>query len=186
MAIYLFGREAAFEQGEDLSDDDDTDKLDIPIHAFDIVIADECHRGYTAAEQSVWRKTLDHFDAVKVGLTATPAAHTKAYFNDVVYRYADVISMVKHAANDAEPLLTAAERVQRAIAKAEHGRTFTPDQRRWLDRIASHLTENLSVDRDDFDLIPTLSHEGGWGAANKAFAGRLPEVLATLNEAVAA
>jgi type I site-specific restriction endonuclease len=31
--------------------------------------------------------TLDHFDAIKVGLTATPAAHTKAYFNDVVYRY---------------------------------------------------------------------------------------------------
>src|SRR5438132_11599638 len=30
---------------------------------------------------------LDHFDAIKVGLTATPAAHTKAYFNDVVYRY---------------------------------------------------------------------------------------------------
>lgn len=87
MAIGLFGREAAFEQGEDLPDDDETDKLDIPIHAFDIVIADECHRGYTAAEQSVWRKTLDHFDAIKVGLTATPAAHTKAYFNDVVYRY---------------------------------------------------------------------------------------------------
>jgi type I restriction enzyme R subunit len=87
MAINLFGREAAFEQGEDVADDDETDKLDIPIHAFDMVIADECHRGYTAAEQSVWRKTLDHFDAVKVGLTATPAAHTKAYFNDVVYRY---------------------------------------------------------------------------------------------------
>ena len=45
------------------------------------------HRGYTSAELSVWRNTLEHFDAIKVGLTATPAAHTKAYFNDVVYRY---------------------------------------------------------------------------------------------------
>ena len=35
----------------------------------------------------VWRNTLDHFDAIKIGLTATPAAHTTAYFNDVVYRY---------------------------------------------------------------------------------------------------
>ena len=26
---------------------------------------------------SVWRKTLDHFDAIKIGLTATPAAHTQ-------------------------------------------------------------------------------------------------------------
>src|SRR5262249_30519655 len=58
-----------------------------PIHAFDVVIADECHRGYTAAEASVWRNTLDHFDAIKIGLTATPAAHTKAYFTAVAYRY---------------------------------------------------------------------------------------------------
>ncbi|HEY7117664.1 MAG TPA: DEAD/DEAH box helicase family protein, partial [Tepidisphaeraceae bacterium] len=87
MAINLFGREAAFEQGDDLPDPDDAEKLDIPIHAFDLIVADECHRGYTASEQAVWRRTLDHFDAIKVGLTATPAAHTKAYFNDVVYRY---------------------------------------------------------------------------------------------------
>src|SRR5690606_17788404 len=56
-------------------------------HAFDVIIADECHRGYTTAEISVWRNTLDHFDAVKIGLTATPAAHTTAYFRDIVYRY---------------------------------------------------------------------------------------------------
>jgi len=29
------------------------------------------------AEGSGWRQTLDHFDAIKIGLTATPAAHTK-------------------------------------------------------------------------------------------------------------
>jgi type I restriction enzyme R subunit len=67
--------------------DEDAERLDIPIHAFDIVIADECHRGYTTSELSVWRSTLDHFDAIKIGLTATPAAHTKAYFKDVVFRY---------------------------------------------------------------------------------------------------
>ena len=60
---------------------------DIPIHAFDVVIADECHRGYTSSELSVWRNTIDHFDAIKIGLTATPAAHSKAYFKDIVYRY---------------------------------------------------------------------------------------------------
>jgi type I restriction enzyme R subunit len=67
--------------------DDDVGQLDIPIHAFDAIIADECHRGYTKSELSVWRNTLEHFDALKIGLTATPAAHTKAYFNEVVYRY---------------------------------------------------------------------------------------------------
>jgi type I restriction enzyme R subunit len=86
MAINLFGRPAAFEPGDDQGDDE-AEKLDIPIHAFDLMVADECHRGYTSAELSIWRNTLDHFDAIKVGLTATPAAHTKAYFTDVVYRY---------------------------------------------------------------------------------------------------
>lgn len=86
MTINLFGRDAVFNSGDEAIDDD-AEKLDIPIHAFDVIIADECHRGYSTGEISVWRKTLDHFDAIKIGLTATPAAHTKAYFKDVVYRY---------------------------------------------------------------------------------------------------
>lgn len=85
MAINLFGRQAVWGGEEEV--EEDAEQLRIPHHAFDVVIADECHRGYTTAEESVWRSTLDHFDAVKIGLTATPAAHTKAYFNDVVYRY---------------------------------------------------------------------------------------------------
>ena len=86
MTINLFGRNAVF-GGDDEPIDEDAEQMEIPIHAFDLIIADECHRGYTAAEQSVWRKTLDHFDAIKIGLTATPAAHTMAYFREIVYRY---------------------------------------------------------------------------------------------------
>ena len=67
--------------------EDDADRLDIPIHAFDLIVADECHRGYTSQELSVWRETLDHFDAVKIGLTATPAAHTAAYFTHKAFAY---------------------------------------------------------------------------------------------------
>ncbi|HEU4387983.1 MAG TPA: DEAD/DEAH box helicase family protein, partial [Blastocatellia bacterium] len=86
MAINLFGRGSSFGRDEE-GDDPDADRLDIPIHAFDVVIADECHRGNTSGEISVWRNTLSHFDAIKIGLTATPAAHTTSYFKDVVYRY---------------------------------------------------------------------------------------------------
>ncbi len=87
MAINLFGRQAVLGLGED-GVDDDADKLDnIPIHAFDLIVADECHRGYSAKELSTWRQTLDWFDATKIGLTATPAAHTMAYFENLVYRY---------------------------------------------------------------------------------------------------
>lgn len=86
MTINLFGRGSVF-QSSDEPIDEDADKLDIPIHAFDLIVADECHRGYSAKELSVWRATLEHFDAIKVGLTATPAAHTTAYFENIVFRY---------------------------------------------------------------------------------------------------
>jgi type I restriction enzyme, R subunit len=86
MAINLFGRNAVPLLGDE-EVDADANQLKIPIHAFDVIIPDECHRGYTTAELSLWRNTLDYFDAIKIGLTATPAAHTKAYFRDVVFRY---------------------------------------------------------------------------------------------------
>lgn len=85
MSINLFG----LPDGSHWSADEESDarKLDIPIHAFDLIIADECHRGYTASEQGRWRATLEHFDGIKIGLTATPAAHTKAYFEHIAYTY---------------------------------------------------------------------------------------------------
>src|SRR6266511_2564818 len=86
MAINLFGGEGALTI-DDEAVDVDVEKLDIPIHAFDLIIADECHRGYSAKDMSVWRSTLDYFDAIKVGLTATPALHTMAYFENLAFRY---------------------------------------------------------------------------------------------------
>jgi type I restriction enzyme R subunit len=86
MRINLFGMPEGM-PGAEADDDSDAGQLDIPIHAFDVIIADECHRGYTSSEDSKWREVLEHFDGIKIGLTATPAAHTKAYFNDIVYRY---------------------------------------------------------------------------------------------------
>ena len=90
MAINLFGWEGALSQdaNDPDYDEDETDRLDIPIHAFDVIIADECHRGYTAKDTAVWRAVLDHFDAVKIGLTATPATHTLSLFREVIFRYA--------------------------------------------------------------------------------------------------
>lgn len=86
MAINVLGRQAIFGLGDEALDED-ADRLDIPIHAFDLIVADECHRGYTSQEVSTWRSTLDHFDAIKVGLTATPASHTTAFFTHKVFSY---------------------------------------------------------------------------------------------------
>src|SRR6266516_8009092 len=79
MSINLFGSEGALTIGDEQIDVD-AKQIPMPIHAFDLIIADECHRGYSAKDTSVWRETLDHVNAIKVGLTATPAAHTMAYF----------------------------------------------------------------------------------------------------------
>lgn len=56
----------------------------IPVHAFDLIISDECHRSI----YNKWKVVLDYFDSIQVGLTATPAAHTYAYFDsNMVYTY---------------------------------------------------------------------------------------------------
>ena len=85
MAINLFGHGAIFKTGD--GENEEADKLDISSHAFDLIIADECHRGYTAQEMGLWRQTIEHFDALKLGLTATPATHTVSLFGKPVYSY---------------------------------------------------------------------------------------------------
>jgi type I restriction enzyme R subunit len=88
MTVNLFGWEKAFEQkASDPDYEEDAQKLDIPIHAFDVIIADECHRGYTSKETAIWRDVIEYFDVIKIGLTATPAPHSLALFREVIYRY---------------------------------------------------------------------------------------------------
>lgn len=73
-----------------------------PIDKFDCIIIDEAHRGYTLDQEmtegelatldtsqyiSSYRRVLDYFDAVKIGLTATPAKHTSEIFGKPVYTY---------------------------------------------------------------------------------------------------
>ncbi|OOF27103.1 type I restriction-modification system endonuclease [Salinivibrio proteolyticus] len=73
-----------------------------PMDQFDCIIVDEAHRGYTLDQEmtegelatrdnsqylSSYRRVLDYFDAVKVGLTATPAKHTSEIFGKPVYTY---------------------------------------------------------------------------------------------------
>ena len=115
-------------------------------------------------------------------LDALQKAHQMQYQKALV----DIISMVKHAALEQSPLLTAEERATKAIARISQSRSFSTEQQQWLDRIQRHLVENLSIDEEDFELIPTLEGAGGWGKANKVFEGKLKELLHQLNEAVAA
>ena len=48
----------------------------VPIEKFDFIVTDECHRSI----YNLWRQVLEYFDGFLVGLTATPAPQTIAYF----------------------------------------------------------------------------------------------------------
>jgi type I restriction enzyme, R subunit len=104
-----------------------------PIGQYDLMVIDECHRGYLLDREmsdaelsfrgqedyvSKYRRVLEHFDAVKIGLTATPALHTAQIFGDPIYTYTYREAVVDGWLIDHEPPI----RFQTALAKA--GITF--------------------------------------------------------------
>ena len=85
---------------------------------YDCVIVDECHRGYSldrdisdeviefrseAEYISKYRRVLEHFDAVKIGLTATPALHTTQIFGAPIYTYSYREAVIDGWLADHEP-----------------------------------------------------------------------------------
>lgn len=90
----------------------------VPIDRYDCIIVDESHRGYTLDREmtegemelrgfedyvSTYRRVLDHFDAVKIGLTATPAQHTREIFGAPVFVYSYPEAVVDGWLVDHEP-----------------------------------------------------------------------------------
>lgn len=90
----------------------------LPVDWYDLVVIDECHRGYTLDSEmtddelqfrneadyiSKYRRVVEHFDAVKIGLTATPALHTKEIFGDPVFSYPYRQAVIDGYLSDHEP-----------------------------------------------------------------------------------
>ena len=100
-------------------DDDESGQRDVPsVGQYDCIVVDECHRGYLLDRElsdqqflfrdeddyiSQYRRVLDYFDAVKVGLTATPALHTKEIFGSPIYTYSYREAVVDGFLIDHEP-----------------------------------------------------------------------------------
>lgn len=79
----------------------DTDTMP-SVGQYDCIVVDECHRGYNLDKElsdeeltfrsqeeymSKYRRVLEYFDAVAIGLTATPALHTTEIFGPPVFTY---------------------------------------------------------------------------------------------------
>ncbi len=88
------------------------------IDQYDLMVVDECHRGYlldremSDAEMSFrneedyiskYRRVLEHFDATKIGLTATPALHTTQIFGDPIFTYSYREAVIDGYLTDHEP-----------------------------------------------------------------------------------
>jgi type I restriction enzyme R subunit len=106
----------------------------------------------------------------------------------VVYNkaLADIISIVKHAARSHEEILTAEERVERSMGRLMRNHNFDEIQLKWLGFIRDHLIENLTIDIEDFNIIPLFERQRGLGKARKVFGGRLEEIIEEINYLVAA
>lgn len=100
-----------------------------PVDQYDLMIVDECHRGYLLDREmsddemsfrgqddyiSKYRRVLDHFDAVRIGLTATPALHTTEIFGPPVFRYSYREAVIDGALVDHEPPI----RIETALARS--------------------------------------------------------------------
>jgi type I restriction enzyme, R subunit len=100
-----------------------------PIDQYDLIVIDECHRGYLLDRElsdaelsfrsqddyiSKYRRVLEHFDAVKIGLTATPALHTVEIFGDPIYTYSYREAVIDSYLIDHEPPV----RIETALTQA--------------------------------------------------------------------
>lgn len=89
-----------------------------PVDQYDLMVVDECHRGYLLDREmsegdltfrsqedyvSKYRRVLEHFDAVKIGLTATPALHTTEIFGRPIFTYSYREAVIDGFLVDHEP-----------------------------------------------------------------------------------
>lgn len=88
------------------------------IDTYDCIIIDEAHRGYLMDHEinesdldfkdqqdyiSKYRRVLEYFDAFAIGLTATPALHTRQIFGEPVHYYTYREAVIEGFLIDHEP-----------------------------------------------------------------------------------
>jgi type I restriction enzyme, R subunit len=133
-----------------------------PVDQYDCIIVDECHRGYLLDRElsdreflfrdeddyvSKYRRVLDHFDAVKIGLTATPALHTKEIFGAPIFSYSYREAVVDGFLVDHEPPI-------RIVTKLAHDgiQYDAHEEVLMLDRQTQTLNKEALKDATDFEV----------------------------------
>jgi type I restriction enzyme R subunit len=102
----------------------------------------------------------------------------------------DLVSLVRFALGAEGQLKPFPERVHERfelwLAEQEGlGKTFTDEQRQWLEAICEHVGSSLEIDVEDFEYTP-FAQRGGVGKAAQIFGAELPTLLKELGEVLAA
>lgn len=164
-----------------------TDEAVPSVSAFDLVIVDEAHRGYLldkemsqnelvyrdeAAYQSQYRRVLDYFDGVKIGLTATPALQTTEIFGKPVYQYTYREAVLDGYLIDHDaPIQIETELTKNGIhlKKGSQVKMLQPDNPGSVD--TTTLTDDVDFDVEDFNR--NVITEGFNRAVLTEIAGRI-------------
>lgn len=137
-----------------------------PIDQYDCIVVDECHRGYTLDRElsdgqlgfrdesdyiSKYRRVLDHFDAVKIGLTATPALHTVEIFGNPAFTYSYRAAVVDGVLVDHEPPLRLLSALTQDGIHYAAGEEVAVYQSATQKVDTMQLPDELDFDVDDFN-----------------------------------
>ncbi|MDT3320247.1 type I restriction-modification system endonuclease [Shewanella sp. SP1S2-4] len=137
-----------------------------PLDEFDCIIVDEAHRGYALDQQmtegelatrdasqylSSYRRVLDYFDAVRIGLTATPAKHTSEIFGKPVYTYSYREAVADDWLIDHEPPIRYETLLNKHGIKFEKGETVTSINTQTGEIETADLEDELKFDVESFN-----------------------------------
>ena len=93
----------------------------------------------------------------------------------------DIVSLVRFALHHEPELTPFAETVQGRFAtwlaqQEARGRSFTAEQRQWLDLIRDHIAANLGIELEDLDYTP-FNQRGGIGKLYQVFGENSEKLL---------
>ena len=136
------------------------------VDQFDCIIVDEAHRGYTLDQEmgegelalrdqgqylSSYRRVLDYFDAVKIGLTATPARQTSEIFGHPVYTYSYREAVADDWLIDHEPPIRYQTLLNQQGIRFDKGETVSLIDTRTGEVDTAELDDELDFDVEHFN-----------------------------------
>lgn len=163
------------------------DPADAPaVDQYDLMVVDECHRGYLLDREmsdaelefrdqadyvSKYRRVLEYFDAVKIGLTATPAQHTVSIFGQPIFTYSYREAVADRFLIDHEPPINIETELSAAGITFQRGEKLD-----LLDTATGTVTEGYAPDEINFE-VETFNRQVVTVPFNKAVATALARYI---------